>query len=211
MIALPIISVVAFMAFLVLILFKIGVPVSFSETFYLLPGKWRWLFSAWVVLTATPLGIYWFTISPYNLKWMSVVCTIGLLFVSVSCDYKSPASQDWYAVKATPNKSKLSLKDKLIDIIKSLSPKNLFKYGWTKPIHYFNSLLAMVLSTIYLCMVTPYAITSTVLLYPTFILIGMKVDGVYNALYTLDVNQKAWIFLMEVICFMNLYIFIFLL
>ena len=204
MISLPIISVVCCVAYLVFVLFKIGVPVSFSETFYLLPAKWRWLFSAWIVLTALPLAIYWFTISPDNLKWMSVVCAIALLFISVSCDYKSPVQVEGNIKKGNTENSR-SVKE----MLKSLSFKTIFKDGWIKPLHYINSLIAIILSTIYLCIVAKTAIVSTLLLYPVFILIGLKVDGVYNSLYSLDVNNKAWIFFMEVVCFMNLYIFIF--
>lgn len=203
MISLPIISIISCLAYAIFIIFKFGVPTSLSETFYLLPDKWRWLFSAWCVLTSAPLGIYWFTISPTNLCWIPIVCMIGLLFVAVSCDYKAPITTNESIVSGNQTKSK-SFKE----LLKSLSFKELFKNGWTKPIHYFNSILIIILSTIYLCIINPAAIMTTLLLYPMFIIIGLKVDGVYNTLYSADVDNKAWIFFMEVICFMNLFAFI---
>lgn len=203
MISLPIISILACFAYTIFILFKFGVPTSLSETFYLLPSKWKWLFSAWCVLTAAPLGIYWFTIAPTSLCWIPIVCMIGLLFIAVSCDYKAPEVKDYDLVCGNQPKSK-SIKD----LIKNLSFKELFKNGWTKPIHYFNSILIIILSTIYICIINKAAIMTTLLLYPMFILIGMKVNGVYNVLYSADVDNKAWIFFMEVICFINLFSFI---
>ena len=203
MISLPIISLLSCLAYTIFVIFKFGVPTSLSETFYLLPEKWRWLFSAWCVLTAAPLGIYWFTISPTNLCWIPIVCMIGLLFVAVSCDYKAPITTNESIVSGNQIKSK-SLKE----LLKSLSFKELFKNGWTKPIHYLNSILIIILSTIYICIINPNAIMTTLLLYPMFIIIGLKVDGVYNALYSADVDNKAWIFFMEVICFMNIFAFI---
>lgn len=203
MISLPIISIVVCMAYIVFVLFKFGVPTSLSETFYLLPEKWRWLFPAWCVLTAAPLGVYWFTISTTSLCWIPIVCMIGLLFVGVSCDYKAPVVLPEDIVKGNTAKSK-SIKE----LLKTLSFKELFKNGWTKPIHYANSILIIILSTVYICIMNNAAIMTTLLLYPLFILIGLKVDGVYNSTYSADVDNKAWIFFMEVICFVNLFSFI---
>ena len=72
MIALPIISIVCCIAYIIYVLLKYGVPVSISETYYLLPNKWDWLFAAWSVLTSVPFGIYWYTVSPDNLKWIPI-------------------------------------------------------------------------------------------------------------------------------------------
>ena len=71
MIALPIISIVSCIAYIVFVLFKFGVPVSISETSYLLDSKWDWMFAAWTVLTAVPFGLYWFTVAVPGLKWMA--------------------------------------------------------------------------------------------------------------------------------------------
>lgn len=200
MIALPIISLVCCIAYILYIVFRFGVPVSLSETFYLLPVKWRWLFSAWCVMSSVPAGIYWFEVAPPSLKWTAVVCVIGLLFVSVSCDYKAPIPK---LASGNPKGGR-----SIWDIIKSLSFKEMFKNGWAKPLHYANSLVAIILSTVYLCKTDAGAVVSTCVMYPVFIAIGMKVDGVYNPDYSADVDNRAWIFFMEVVCFLNLYIYL---
>lgn len=200
MLALLIISMICCLAYPIGIIFKYGVPVSLSETFYLLPQKWRWLFSAWCVMTAAPAGIYWFSKAPDNLKWMPIVCMIGLLFIAVSCDYKAPVPKI--------AKGNLSQSKSILELIKSFSFKEMFKYGWTKPLHYINSLIAIILSTTYLCIVNQNAIASTAILYPMFIIIGMRVDGVYNPDYSADVDNRAWIFFMEIVCFCNLYTYL---
>ena len=89
MIALPIISIVCCIAYIIFILFRFGVPVSISETSYLLPNKWDWLFGAWCVLLSVPFGFYWFTVAPEGLKWMAVVTVIAILMIGVSSFYKS--------------------------------------------------------------------------------------------------------------------------
>lgn len=219
MIALPIISIVCCIAYTIFILFKYGVPVSISETYYLLPNKWDWVFAAWSVLTSVPFGIYWWSISPDNLKWIPITVMIALLLVGAACCYKSgPKTQDGYKpsitrytfdVKIEYHNDKRSWWQKLVEYLKSkFNPKVFFKYP-ARVIHYVNSLIAIILSTIYICKTCgSTAIAGTIISYVVWILIGMKVDGVYNPDYSLDVNNKAWIFFMEIICLTNLFIFI---
>lgn len=225
MISLPIISIVACIAYIVFILFKYGVPVSISETYYLLPNKWDWLFAAWTILTAVPLGIYWWHVSPDNLKWIPITVMIALLLVGAACCYKSgPKSFEGYRpdfTKGDTTKSTsvmLNLKTRgkstwwktLIEYLKAkFNPKDFFKYGPARLVHYANSLIAIILTTVYICMTCGnQAIAGTIISYAVWVLVGMKVDGVYNPDYSLDVNNKAWIFFMEIVCFVNLFIFI---
>lgn len=212
MTALPIISIVLCMAYVVFIIFKYGVPVSISETYYLLPSKWDWLFAAWTVLTSVPVGIYWFMKAPDNLKWIPITVIIAMLMIGVACCYKSgPKKEDGYT--PTAGKSQSNIKNTAIgwisDLVNKFNPKTFFQYGAARLIHYANSMIAIILSTIYLCMTCgAQAIANTVISYVMFIIIGMKVDGVYNPDYSLDVNNKAWIFFMEIICLINLFVFI---
>lgn len=217
MISLPIISIVCCLAYIIFILFKYGVPVSLSETYYLLPSKWDWLFAAWTVLTAAPLGIYWFTIAPDGLKWIPVTTAIAVLMIGVACCYKSgPKTTENYIPSITKGDNeptvepiKKSFKEFLKELLQKFSPKEFFKYGPARLIHYVNSLIAIILSTIYICMTCgTQAIVCTIISYIMFILIGLKVDGVYNKDYSADVDNKAWIFFMEIICFINIFVFI---
>ena len=227
MIALPIISIVFCIAYLIFILFKFGVPVSISETSYLLDSKWDWMFSAWCVLTSVPFGFYWFTIAAPGLKWMAVVTVMAILMIGVSSFYKSDhkkiptviqkgdkikffdcEEEKEYYVKPEV-KTKKGFIQWLKDLLAKFKPSEFLKYGWARPIHYFNSLLAIALVNAYVIMTVPtYALVFTILLNLMFILIGMKVDGVYNPNFSADVDNKAWIFFMEVICFMEIFVFI---
>ena len=222
MIALPIISIVFCLAYIIFIIFKFGVPVSLSETYYLLDSKWDWLFAAWTVLTGVPFSIYWFMIAPPGLKWIPVTVAIAILMIGVACCYKSgPKSVDGYtpdivkgeenAVKEEEKKVKKSFWEFIKELLAKFKPSEFFKYGPARLIHYANSLIAIILTTVYICMVYGNAaIASTLIMYVMFILIGMKVDGVYNKDYSADVDNKAWIFFMEVICFVQLFVFIWL-
>lgn len=232
MITLPIISIVCCIAYIIFILFKYGVPVSISETYYLLQNKWDWVFAAWSVLTSVPFGIYWWSVSPDNLKWIPITVMIALLLVGAACCYKSgPKKEDGYEpeiVQGNLTKIKSVIIDggvvsyepvyskqegtwwqKLVEYLKTkFNPKVFFKYP-ARVIHYVNSLVAIILSTIYICKTCgSTAIAGTIISYVVWIIIGMKVDGVYNPDYSLDVNNKAWIFFMEIVCLVNLFVFI---
>ena len=217
MISLPIISIVFCIAYVVFILFRFGVPVSLSETYYLLSNKWDWMFSAWCVLTATPLGIYWTidTMAKYpSMTWIPITCVIAMLFIGVSCRYKSGPKNEDSIVKGDieqPKKysvKKKNVKEFFVELLAKFKPSEFLKYGWARPIHYFNSILLITLTTIYVCVVNPVALYSTIFLYVMFILIGLKVDGVYNKDYSADVDNKAWIFFMEVICFIQMFVYL---
>lgn len=221
MISLPIISIVFCFAYIIFILFKYGVPVSISETYYLLPNKWDWLFAAWTILTSVPFCIYWWDVSPDNLKWIPITVAIALLLVGAACCYKSgPKQIEGYVPQTVKGKYVRGLntiaKDnkswwqKIIEYLKTkFDPKNFFKYGPARLIHYANSLIAIILSTIYICLTCgTQAIVSTIISYVVWMLIGNKIDGVYNPDYSLDVNNSVWIFFMEIICFVQLFVFI---
>ena len=217
MIALPIISIVCCLAYIIFVIFKFGVPVSLSETYYLLSSKWDWLFAAWTVLTSIPFCVYWFTVAVPGLRWIPITVGIALAMIGVACCYKSgPKSLEGYEPKIRKGNitkylpvKKQSFWEFIKELLKKFSPKEFFKYGSARLIHYFNSLVAIILTTIYICLTAPVTgWVSTILLYLMFILIGMKVDGVYNPDYSADVDNKAWIFFMEVICFLQLFIFI---
>lgn len=213
MLVLPIISVVCCIAYIIYILFTFGVPVSLSETYYLLPNKIDWLFGAWCVTTAGPFGLYWFNIAQQNhpeLLWIPIVCVIAMLFVGVSCRYKSDTKEVNNITGHRPKSDSESIAHGGFwrDLASKFKPSEFLKYGWARPIHYVSSLLIILLSTIYICIIDHTAILSTILLYSLFILIGLKVDGVYNERYSVDVDNRAWIFMIEVVCFINLFIFV---
>lgn len=221
MISLPIISIIFCFAYIIFILFKYGVPVSISETYYLLPNKWDWLFAAWTILTSVPFCIYWWSVSPDNLKWIPITVAIALLLVGAACCYKSgPKQIEGYVPQTvkgeyvrdlnTIAKENMSWWQKIIEYLKTkFDPKNFFKYGPARLIHYANSLIAIILSTIYICLTCgTQAIVSTIISYVVWMLIGSKIDGVYNPDYSLDVNNSVWIFFMEIICFVQLFVFI---
>lgn len=221
MISLPIISIVFCFAYIIFILFKYGVPVSISETYYLLPNKWDWLFAAWTILTSVPFCTYWWDVSPDNLKWIPITVAIALLLVGAACCYKSgPKQIEGYVPQTVKGKYVRDLNtiakenkswwQKIIEYLKTkFDPKNFFKYGPARLIHYANSLIAIILSTIYICLTCgTQAIVSTIISYVVWMLIGSKIDGVYNPDYSLDVNNSVWIFFMEIICFVQLFIFI---
>ena len=212
MIALPIISIVFCFAYIFYVVFKFNVPVSISETYYLLPNKWDWLFSAWCVLTAVPAGFYWYTIAPYGMKWIPIVVALAVALIGVSCRYKSTDKKEPNIVRGNQEdsitlKKAKSLKEFLKELLEKFKPSNFLKYGWARPIHYIASLLAITLCTVYICIVNKLAIPSVILSYISFIIIGMKVNGTYNKNYSTDVDNKSWIFFMEVVCFIQIFVF----
>lgn len=226
MIALPIVSIIFTILFVTFILVKYGVPVSLSETYYILPTHLDWLFSAWTALLALPFGIYWFMVSPANLKWIPVVAAVATLMTGAADCHRSGPKKEYAARKISTVLAKGNVNDKLnpgatkmrfieraIAFFKDLKEKSnrkeLFKHGPARLIHYTNSFIAIILTTIYICITggTP-AIAATCLCYPFAIVAGLKVDGVYNPDYSADINNKTWIFLMEMVCLGLLFIFI---
>ena len=195
MISLPIISIVMCFAYIIFILMKYGTPVSLSETYYILPNKWDWLFAAWTVLTALPFSIYWFCISPTGLRWIPVTVAIAVLMIGVASCYKSGPKKEYpdnyigYIVHADDNLD--SFKNIWLDLKWKFKNGDFFKFGWTRLIHYVNSLIAIILSTVFVIIYagTP-ALVSTILSYMIFIIIGMRVGGTYNEDYSADVDNK---------------------
>lgn len=212
MIALPIISIVFCFAYVAFVTFRFKVPVSLSETYYLLDNKWDWLFSAWCVLTAVPFGIWWFTVSPKCLSWIPIVTMVAMCLIGVSCRYKSgPKSQD-DIVSGTKSasfatKNKKNAKEFFAELVEKFKPENFLRYGWTRPIHYVSSIVAIVLSMTYICIVNPIAIPSVVLSYVVFTIIGINIDGTYNKNYSTDVDNTSWIYFWEICCFVQLFTF----
>lgn len=226
MISLPIISIFFTIFFVAFILVKYGVPVSLSETYYILPTHLDWFFSAWTALLALPFGIYWFMVSPTGLKWIPVVVAIALLMIGAADCYKSGPKKEYAARKISTVLAKGNVNDNLNlgatkmrfiergiaffkDLKEKFNRKEFFKYGPARLIHYVNSLIAIILTTIYFCITggAP-AIAATCLCYPFAIVAGLKVDGVYNPDYSADVDNKSWIFFMEMVCLGLLFIFI---
>lgn len=215
MIALPIISIVFCYAYIIFILFKYGVPVSLSETYYLLPVKWDWLFSAWTVMTSLPIGIYWFMVAPPGLKWIPVTVALALLMIGVADCYKSGPKRD-YMLNGTEPKvavGKSGGRKKFVEFFKELfakfNPKEFFKYGFARLIHYTNSLIAIILTTVYICLIGgATTIAYTIISYVIFIIIGLKVPGVYNQDYSTDVDHQSWIFFMEIVCLNSIFVFL---
>lgn len=213
MILLPIISIVMCLAYIIFIVLKYGVPVSLSETYYILPNKWDWMFAAWTVLTSLPFSIYWFQSSPDNLKWIPVVVGIALLMIGVSSCYKSGPKKEYpdkYTGYLKCGDNNLEPIWVIWDNIKTKwASGDLFKYGWLKIIHFINALIVIILSTVYVIIhAGSLAIISTILSYLIFIVIGARIGGVYNEDYSADIDNKTWIFFMEVVCILNLFIFV---
>lgn len=212
MIALPIISIVFCFAYIFYVVFKFNVPVSISETYYLLPNKWDWMFSAWCVLTAVPAGFYWYTIAPHGLKWIPIVVALAVSLIGVSCKYKSTDKKEPNIVRGNQDdsitlKKAKSLKEFIKELMEKLKPSNFLKNGWARFIHYVSSLVAIILCMVYVCIVNKLAIPSVILSYIVFIIIGTQVDGTYNKDYSTDVDNKSWIFFMEVVCFIQIFVF----
>lgn len=217
MIALPILSIVCCIAYVAFVTFKFKVPVSISETYYLLDNKWDWLFSAWCVMTSVPFGIWWFTISPKSLCWIPIVVAIAVCMIGVSCRYKSgPKNPDDVVIGSVkssvkPVGEKLAswngIKEFFVGVFAKFKPDNFFKYGWARMIHYVNSLIAIILSMVYICIVNPIAIASVVLSFVLFTIVGVNVDGSYNKQYVVDVDHTSWIYFWEVCCFLQLFTF----
>lgn len=213
MLALPIISIICCIAYIFYVVIKFGIPVSLSETYYLLPNKQDFLFSVWTVMTGIPFGIYWFTISPSELVWIPITISILLPLIGCACRYKSidkPVEIIQYTKRKSLSQSN-SIGNKITDFVKEtlakFKPSVFLQYGWARPLHYIASILAIILSTVYICILNKNAIISTCILYPVFIFLGMFIEGSYNKHYSVDVNNKAWIFLMEIICFTQIFIY----
>ena len=213
MISLPIISIIFCLAYIIFIVLRYGVPVSLSETYYILPNKLDWMFAAWTALTALPFSIYWFITAPTGLKWIPVTVAIAVLMIGVASCYKSGPKKeysDYYTKYIACGDNKLgSLREIIRELKWKFSKENFFKYGPARIIHYVNSLITIGLITAYIIIYAGIpAIVSVIISYTVFIIIGLRLGGIYNEDYSADIDNKTWIFFMEIVCLINLFVFI---
>jgi hypothetical protein len=81
------ISVLIFVAYIGAILAVYGVPASVSETFYLLPKGWRWLFTAFC-LGVSIIVAPWLDATPDAWQFLAFLAVGGLCFVGVAAEFK---------------------------------------------------------------------------------------------------------------------------
>lgn len=104
MITLYLISLIAFISYLTLVLVKEGIPVSVSESYYLLGKKNKnlaILFTAFCWTVSMPLMIFWFDLLPNDLNLAVFMCCGGLLFVGTSPSFKEKYEKlihEWSAI-----------------------------------------------------------------------------------------------------------------
>lgn len=89
MITLILISLAAFIAYTALVIKAYGIPVSVSDTFYLLPPKRRWLFTAFCLTVGAPLLPAWIVLAGENLQFLPFLSCAGLLFVGAAAQFKA--------------------------------------------------------------------------------------------------------------------------
>lgn len=216
MIALPIISVILWLSYIIFVLCKFGIPVTISETYYLLSKKWDWLFAVWCFFTATPFCIYWYIIAPVGLKWFAVANWVAMISIGICGCYKSgpkePNSEKCIA-KGNEETTDLLEEEHPIAVIKQhlidkFKPSALFKYGWKKLAHYVNAVGAIVLSTVYFWITAKITVIASLIVYCLSILFGSRVEAVYNSKYSSSHSHNAWIFFAEITCFLQLFLFI---
>ena len=220
MLLLPIISIILWVSYIIFVLCKFGIPTTISETYYLLSKKWDWIFAVWFFVTSTPLCIYWFIIAPHGLKWFPIANWVAMVTIGLCGCYKS-GPKDPESVKCiskgdeTPAETERqpfrpvrSLIGYSKRIVAKFKPQNLFKYGWKRLVHYINALGAIVLSTVYLWITAKITVIASLLIYFCSILIGTRVKAVYNWKYSTNRSHNAWVFFAEIICFVQLFIFI---
>ena len=215
---LPIISIVLWVSYIIFVLCKFGIPTTISETYYLLSKKWDWIFAVWFFATSTPLCIYWFIIAPHGLKWFPIANWIAMVTIGLCGCYKS-GPKDPESVKCISKGDDVQEEKQPVQPIRALigyskrlvakfKPQNLFKYGWKRLVHYVNALGALVLSPVYLWVTAKITVIASLLIYFCSILIGTRVQAVYNWKYSTNHSHNAWVFFAEIICFVQLFIFI---
>lgn len=216
MIALPIISVILWMSYIIFVLCKFGVPTTLSETYYLLSKKWDWLFAAWCFFTATPFCIYWYIVAPIGLKWFAVANWVAMVSIGICGCYKSGPKE--------PNSEKCIAKgdEETLDIleeehpiavikqqlIEQFKPSTLFKYGWKKLAHYIGAVGGILFSSMYFWITAKITVIASLVIYCLSILFGSRVKAVYNSKYPSGGSHNAWIFFTEITCFLQLFLFI---
>lgn len=81
---LTIISLCIFTAYIAYIVARYGVPASISESHYLLPRPWKWLFTAFCWGVALTIAVPWFALTPDAWQPLPFISIGGLLFVGGS-------------------------------------------------------------------------------------------------------------------------------
>jgi hypothetical protein len=82
-----IISIATFCAYMGAILAVYGIPASVSDTFYLLPKGWRWLFTAFcwgVSIIVAP----WLDATPETWRFLAFLSVGGLMFVGTAAQFR---------------------------------------------------------------------------------------------------------------------------
>ena len=101
MIVFYIISLVVFVGYVTAIVARYGVPTSISESYYLMPKKYGApIFSAFCLLVALPLMIYWFDASPEQWRFLVFLACAPLIFVGVACEFKADLTSTVHFVSA---------------------------------------------------------------------------------------------------------------
>jgi hypothetical protein len=89
MITLFLISLIIFLAGIAAIVLHYGIPSSISESYYLLPQKWRLAaFYAWMLAVALPLMICWLDISEGTFQAPVFFGCILLVFIGVAAPFR---------------------------------------------------------------------------------------------------------------------------
>lgn len=91
MIAFYLISLLAFAAYVAVLLCKYGVPASISEGYYLIPGKWGPMaFAGFALFTALPMLVFWLSITDGTItQFLAFLSCAPLLFVGAAGAFRS--------------------------------------------------------------------------------------------------------------------------
>jgi hypothetical protein len=89
MIALYLFSLAVFIAYVVAVVRRFGVPTSISESYYLWPrGLGQWMFNGFCLLTALPLMVFWIEISSDVWRFLVFFACAPLGFVGAAGAFK---------------------------------------------------------------------------------------------------------------------------
>jgi hypothetical protein len=82
-------SLAVFVAYVVAVVRRFGVPTSISESYYLWPrGRGQWLFNGFCLLAALPMVAFWFEISPDPWRFLVFFACAPLGFVGAAGAFK---------------------------------------------------------------------------------------------------------------------------
>lgn len=89
MIGFYITSLAVFVAYVAWVLVRYGVPTSISESYYLMPPKWRVpAFYGFTIFTAVPLLIFWLEHSAGTAQYLVFLACASLAFVGAAGGFK---------------------------------------------------------------------------------------------------------------------------